>query len=82
VELAKIRASTSGSQDQWSDRIKQYLEGAVNPQSALRERVIYVAKQDEIIAGFVAGHLSTRFDCDGELQWIDIKPESAPGENE
>jgi ribosomal protein S18 acetylase RimI-like enzyme len=27
------------------------------------------------MAGFVAGHRSQRFDCDGELQWIDVAEE-------
>ena len=28
------------------------------------------------MAGFVAGHLTTRYACDGELQWINVTPES------
>jgi ribosomal protein S18 acetylase RimI-like enzyme len=47
----------------------------VNPQKALKPRVLYVAVADGAIVGFIAGHLTRRFDCDGELEWIDVVPE-------
>ena len=31
-----------------------------------------VAEQDEEVIGFIAGHLTRRFHCDGELQWINV----------
>jgi ribosomal protein S18 acetylase RimI-like enzyme len=27
------------------------------------------------VAGFVAGHLTSRFGCNGELQWINVHPQ-------
>ena len=27
---------------------------------------------DEDLGGFIAGHLTRRFSCDGELEWIDV----------
>src|SRR5207249_1752092 len=27
------------------------------------------------LVGFIAGHLTRRFGCDGELQWINVIPE-------
>ena len=30
---------------------------------------------DDTLAGFVAGHLTRRYGCDGELQWINVHPE-------
>jgi GNAT superfamily N-acetyltransferase len=31
-----------------------------------------VAVAEGRVAGFVAGHLTRRFGCDGELQWINV----------
>jgi ribosomal protein S18 acetylase RimI-like enzyme len=31
-----------------------------------------VAEQDDEVIGFIAGHLTRRFHCDGELQWINV----------
>ncbi len=73
--VAEIRANKNASITHWSTRVKNYLAGIVNPQGAQEERVIYVAVHNDEIIGFVAGHLSTRFGCEGELQWIDTKTE-------
>ena len=73
--LARIRARNRGTEEQWTSRIKGYLDGTVNPQQALAPRIIYVAHIDEIIVGFIGGHLTRRFDCEGELEWIDVVEE-------
>ncbi len=31
-----------------------------------------MAIKDDAIIGFIAGHLTKRFECDGELEWIDV----------
>jgi GNAT superfamily N-acetyltransferase len=36
---------------------------------------MYVAAEPEGFVGYVAGHLTRRYECDGELQWIDVRPE-------
>ena len=36
------------------------------------ERVIVVAEIDDAIVGFIAGQLTTRYNCQGELQWLDV----------
>ncbi len=70
-KIAKIRAIYSGTAGYWTDRIVNYYRGHLNPQKALQQRVIYVASHHSDIVAFIAGHLSTRYDCEGELQWID-----------
>jgi GNAT superfamily N-acetyltransferase len=70
--MASIRANDSQSQDFWEDRIRAYLEGTHSPQQALPERACWVAVHGEQVVGFVAGHRTRRFECDGELQWIDV----------
>lgn len=70
--LAKIRGANLEAEEHWSNRISNYMSGNQNPQQALRPRIIYVAVIDGIIIGFIAGHLTRRINCEGELQWINI----------
>lgn len=70
--LASVRAANSGNLEFWNKRIHSYLEGSHHPQQALIPRIIYVASVNTDIIGFVAGHLTRRYGCDGELQWIDV----------
>jgi GNAT superfamily N-acetyltransferase len=53
-----------------TDRMLRYLTGGHHPQQALPPRAMWVAAIDGVPIGYVAGHLTRRFDCDGELQWI------------
>jgi hypothetical protein len=38
-------------------------------------RVSYVAFEQGLIVGFIAGHLTRRYGCDGELEWINVSPQ-------
>ena len=73
--LAAIRARTWGTEESWRERITAYLQRTHHPRHALGERAIFLALVDSDPAGLVAGHLTRRFDCNGELQWIDVVPE-------
>jgi GNAT superfamily N-acetyltransferase len=53
----------------------QYLAGEHHPQQALLPRQMWMAIEGESPIGYVAGHLTRRFGCDGELQWIYVIPE-------
>ncbi len=70
--MAELRAQTKGTQSFWTDRIDRYLRGEHSPQKALGLRAVFVATEEERILGFIAGHRTRRFDCDGEVQWIDV----------
>ena len=72
--MAAIRAKTWGDADYWITRISQYMDGTNNPRHALAPRVLYVAADGDALAGIVAGHLTRRHGCDGELEWIDVAP--------
>jgi ribosomal protein S18 acetylase RimI-like enzyme len=72
--MASLRALKRGTKEYWSYRLTQYFEGEHNPQLALPPRVGIVAKEGDAVVGFVAGHLSRRYSCDGELQWIFVHP--------
>ena len=53
----------------------QYLAGTHHPQQALLPRMLWMASAGPSPIGYVAGHLTRRFGCDGELQWIYVVPE-------
>jgi GNAT superfamily N-acetyltransferase len=73
--LSAIRARDWGTVDFWAQRLENYFDGLYNPLDALDARVIYTAQRRVDLIGFAAGHLSRRYDCDGELQWIAVLPE-------
>jgi len=56
----------------WIHRITGYMNGTNNPGDSLPPRVVYVAEHNEAIIGFIAGHLTRRLNCEGELEWIDV----------
>jgi ribosomal protein S18 acetylase RimI-like enzyme len=56
------------------DRMARYLAREHHPQQALTSRVIYVAVEGDSLVGYIAGHLTRRYACDGELQWIYVVP--------
>lgn len=70
--LARIRSESWGTPPYWEQRIRGYLSGEVNPQQALAPRVLFVAVAGDTPIGLIAGHLTRRFQCDGELEWIDV----------
>ena len=72
--MAHIRAAEWGEEEYWRERIRGYLDGEHHPQQALMPRVIYVALEGDALVGFIAGHLTRRYACEGELEWINVVP--------
>ena len=56
------------------ERMISYLDGRHHPHKALAPRTVWIAETDTGVAGYVGGHLSRRFDCDGELQYLYVAP--------
>lgn len=73
--VAKIRAAEWESEEYWIWRISGYLSYELHPGGALMPRIMYAAVDENRIVGFIAGHLTTRMDCEGELQWVNVIPE-------
>jgi GNAT superfamily N-acetyltransferase len=73
--MARIRAADPQTEEAWTARISAYLAGEHHPQHALLPRVSYVALDHDAVVGYIAGHLSRRYGCAGELQWINVIPE-------
>lgn len=70
--LAQLRRERWANAPDWEHRIASYLSGEHHPRHALLPRVAIVAEQEHEIVGFIAGHLTRRYHCDGELQWINV----------
>lgn len=70
--MAQLRFQHWSHAPDWDYRIACYLSGELHPRQALLPRVAIVAEQDDQIVGFIAGHLTRRYHCQGELQWINV----------
>jgi ribosomal protein S18 acetylase RimI-like enzyme len=75
LAMAKIRARVWQTEGFWTDRIGRYLRAEHSPQQALASRTAFVAIEENVVVGFVAGHRTRRHQCDGELQWINVVEE-------
>lgn len=70
--MAVLRAREWETPAYWEKRIRGYLAGTHHPQQALPERAVFVAEEAGRVVGFVAGHRTRRYGCDGELEWINV----------
>ncbi|HEY6339236.1 MAG TPA: GNAT family N-acetyltransferase [Candidatus Sulfotelmatobacter sp.] len=70
--MANIRSREWETVEYWKARIGAYVAGEHSPQKALRGRAAFVATEKGVVVGFVAGHLTKRFDCQAELEWINV----------
>ncbi len=71
MERIRVPDSAAGPAD---PRMASYLRGEHHPQKALMPRVIRVAADPEAIIGYIGGHLTRRYGCDGELQYLYVVP--------
>jgi lactoylglutathione lyase len=51
-------------------RMAAYLEGRHHPQQALPPRTAFIALDGHDVVGYIMGHATTRFGCDGEVQHL------------
>lgn len=56
------------------ERMAAYFNGLHHPQRALLPRTGFVAMVDAAIVGYIAGHVTERFGCQGELQYLYVAP--------
>jgi GNAT superfamily N-acetyltransferase len=55
-------------------RMAAYFSGKHHPRQALLPRAGFVAIVDAAVIGYIAGHLTERFECQGELQYLYVAP--------
>ena len=72
MEGLRLPDSEAGPAD---PRMARYLRHEQHPQQALTPRVMYVATNVDAIVGYIGGHLTRRYECDGELQYLYVTPE-------
>jgi len=70
--MAQLRTGGWGYVEFWTPRVTAYVDGTSQPQHALPTRILFIATAGHQPVGFIAGHLTTRFGCQGELQWVDV----------
>jgi ribosomal protein S18 acetylase RimI-like enzyme len=73
--MARIRAAEWETEEYWLRRIAAYMDGELDPRFALKPRIGYVSYEGDTLVGFIAGHLTRRHSCDGELEWVNVIPE-------
>jgi len=56
-------------------RMSRYIAGQHHPEMALRLRTVLVATVNDAPIAYIAGHLTLRFGCHGEIQWIYVARE-------
>lgn len=71
MEQLRLPDTDAGPADR---RMARYLNGKHHPQKALTRRVMYVAEDEDSIIGYIGGHLTERYDCEGELQYLYVAP--------
>jgi GNAT superfamily N-acetyltransferase len=76
ADVPKLAESRSGDPDAGpaDSRMAAYLEGRHHPQQALAPRVAYLATVSGKVVGYVAGHRSRRYGCEGEVQYLYVAP--------
>ena len=52
------------------NRMAAYFRGEHHPQLALMPRTGFIALLDGAAIGYIAGHLTTRHGCQGEVQYL------------
>lgn len=71
LEEARHGDSEAGRAD---PRMAGYLRGEHHPQQALQSRVLYLAETEKGVVGYIGGHLTERYGCDGEVQYLYVVP--------
>jgi ribosomal protein S18 acetylase RimI-like enzyme len=57
------------------ERMGAYFRGEHHPHLALPPRTGFVALANDAVVGYIAGHLTTRHDCQGEVQYLFVSSE-------
>lgn len=71
MSLCRLDDPAAGPAD---TRMTAYMQGTHHPQQALAPRVVLVGLADHRVVGYIAGHLTRRYQCEGELQYLFVAP--------
>ena len=74
-DMAALRTACAWSGGADAAVVTRYLAGTHHPQGALAPRGAWLAlSADATLVGYAAGHRTTRFGGDAELQWLLVAP--------
>lgn len=73
-QMARIWSEEASEGGTSEERMTAYFDRRHHPQHALLPRVIYIALENDRLIGYIAGHRTRRYACDGELQWVYVAP--------
>jgi GNAT superfamily N-acetyltransferase len=71
--MCRLRAEYQGHLLEWEPRIAAYMIGQLTPAFGLEPRTVFLAVDDNEVVGLIAGHLSRRFHCQGEIYWLNVQ---------
>lgn len=71
--MCRLRAEYQGHPLEWEPRIAAYMIGQLTPAFGLEPRAVFVAVDDNEVVGFIAGHLTKRLRCEGEVYWLNVQ---------
>ena len=76
ADVPQMAASRSADPDAGpaDPRMEAYLQGRHHPGHARAPRTAFVASVGELVIGYIGGHLSDRFGCDAEVQYLYVAP--------
>jgi len=74
AEITRAR-STDPASEPGDSRLAAYVQGTHHPQHALALRAVYVAVSGRSVVGYIAGHLTRRHACEGEVQYLWVAPQ-------
>jgi ribosomal protein S18 acetylase RimI-like enzyme len=73
MAMAALCAHDAESQNYWRHRIVGYLKNEFNPYQSLVPRYFLLATAGETVVGFIAGHMTSRNEHAGQVQWICVE---------
>ena len=77
--MARLREASGWTGGAGAETMHRYLTCEHHPQQALAPRTAFVAEAAGEAVGFIAGHLTSRFGCEGEVPWLLVAPAERGG---
>src|SRR5262249_6235243 len=71
MEECRLTDPAAGPAD---ERMAAYFDGLHHPHKALPPRTGFIALAARSVVGYIAGHLTTRHGCAGEVQYLYVAP--------
>jgi GNAT superfamily N-acetyltransferase len=71
MEQSRVGDAEAGAAD---ERMRSYFDGISHPREALLPRTGFVALDNNVVVGYIAGHLTRRFGYQGEVQFLYVAP--------